>query len=263
MSANRMEASSYLSAMMLRDGSFSRSAIVAGRILVSSRFGPVVLGLHRLSGATDFAQRVPDHRDDHHPGGDHREDETRPERPIRLHASVIGNEQLERDDRRGAEGSEHRREHDVVDTEDQHHDRRRDEVVELQARAGAQVPAHNSDRCRRRRRRTPEQATSSPNRYNSGIIRKIAPLARLSTAIHTMSWPTIKPWMPKKTLMTAPMRVVTVRTRRWRATVSASCRVRAGTSALERHLRYADGSHLDHHGESVIPWMSLPAVSAA
>ncbi len=37
MSANRIDASSYLSAMMLRDGSFSRWAIVAGRILVSSR----------------------------------------------------------------------------------------------------------------------------------------------------------------------------------------------------------------------------------
>src|ERR671923_12895 len=37
MSANRIEASSYLSAMMLRDGSFSRSAILAGRMLVSRR----------------------------------------------------------------------------------------------------------------------------------------------------------------------------------------------------------------------------------
>jgi hypothetical protein len=36
MSANRIEASSYLSAMMLRDGSLSRFAMEAGRMLASS-----------------------------------------------------------------------------------------------------------------------------------------------------------------------------------------------------------------------------------
>jgi len=41
MSAKRIDASSYLSAMMLRDGSFSRWAIVAGRI-VTRRIRPGV-----------------------------------------------------------------------------------------------------------------------------------------------------------------------------------------------------------------------------
>ena len=91
---------------------------------------PLVFGLHRLSGAPDFAQRVRNHRDDHDPGRDHREDEAQTECPIRLHASVVGNKQLERNDRRSAESRQHRRQDEVLAAEDQHHERRRDEVVE-------------------------------------------------------------------------------------------------------------------------------------
>ncbi len=57
-------------------------------------------------------------------------------------------------------------------------------------------------------------ATSSPNRYNSGISRKMVALARFTTAIHTTSCPTMMLCTPKKALTAAPMRVVTVRTRR-------------------------------------------------
>ena len=39
-------------------------------------------------------------------------------------------------------------------------------------------------------------------------------LARFTTAIHNTSCPTMMPCTPKKALTAAPMRVVTVRTRR-------------------------------------------------
>ncbi len=130
-----------------------------------------------------------------------------------MHASVIGNEDRERDDRRGAQGGEYRREHDVLDAEDQHHEGGGDQVVERETRARAQVPAQHRDGCvgdeeehqRRNQFAEPVQQRNHHEDRAAGQVKHGDP--------HT-SWPTIKPWIPKKMLMTAPMRVVTVRTLR-------------------------------------------------
>ena len=68
-----------------------------GQDVGQQRLGSLVLGLHRLFGAVDFAHRVPDRRHHHDRRADHRADETDGERPWRAETPVVGNEELEGD----------------------------------------------------------------------------------------------------------------------------------------------------------------------
>ncbi|MDT5303904.1 MAG: hypothetical protein QOG79_7328 [Mycobacterium sp.] len=178
-----------------------------------------------------------------------------------MHGSVIGNEHLERDDCRGEDGGDYRREHEVIDTEDQHHDYRRDEVVEKQARAGAEVPTHNSDRCSRQ-----GEEHQSRDHFAESVQQRDQQEDRAAGQVeHGDPHNVLAHYQALDAEEDAD------------DSADAGCDgqnpevtghglgivSRQGRkSALERYVRYADASHLDHHGESVIPWMSLPAVSA-
>ena len=171
--------------------------------------------------------------------------------PIRLHASVIGNEDRERDDRRGAEGGEYRREHDVLDAEDQHHEGGGEQVVERQTRARAQAPAQHGDGCvgdeeEHQRRDQFAESVQQRNHHEdraAGQVKHGDP----HVLAHDQALDPEEDaddsadaggdgQNPEVTchglgIVPGPGR----------------------DSAFERHLRHADGSAFDHHGSSVTP----------
>ena len=121
MSANRTEASSYLSAMTLSLGLFEPIGDAGRQHVGQQGLGALVLRFHDRLGARGIAQREPHRHDDHHAGGDGGDDEAHRLGPGRLQPGVARDQELQRDDQTGGDRRQSCRQDNVLDAQQQHH----------------------------------------------------------------------------------------------------------------------------------------------